>query len=229
MGQSNMSDLKENKKRSIYYLSLYIILFYAAWTFKEGFLGKTLENMTDMNVNMQYLISAGVKLLIWVVPVFIYLKFINRESPLSYLKMNRNVAKGFLWGIVICVAYIGFSLIRDYLMGDKSVNLSLDLDQWLNIVIIAGFAEEIVFRGFFLQKLEEYFDFTWANIITSVLFIFIHFPKWYFTEGKILPQSMLSVFILGIAFGYTYKKTGSIWANMIFHSTNNFIVLAIMQ
>jgi membrane protease YdiL (CAAX protease family) len=229
MEQSNMSGLKENKKRGIYYLALYIIFFFAAWTFKEGFLNKSLESIFSDNVNMQYLVSAGIKLLIWVVPVFVYLKLVNRESPLSYLKMNRNAAKGIFWGIVICVSYIGFSLLRDYIMGDKRVNLDLNLNQWLNIIIMAGFAEEIVFRGFLLQKFEEYFEFFWSNIITSVLFIFIHFPKWYFTEGEILPQSMLSVFILGIAFGYTYKKTGSIWTSMIFHSTNNFIVLAIVQ
>ncbi len=229
MEQNNTSVFEgQNRSRKVF-LVLYIVLFYAAWAFKEAFLTKLITGNGSINPNVLYLIAGGIKILLWVVPVFIFLRYIDRQSPLSYLKLNKKVLKGLFWGLFICSAYIAVSLVRGYVTGGLNVNLSLTLDEWLNTIILAGFTEEIVFRGFILQKIEEFLDFKWANVITSVLFIFIHFPRWYFSEGKILFSSILSVFVLGIAFGYTFRKTGSIWSSMIFHAANNFIVLAILS
>ncbi len=254
MNSSNNSISSGNEKRHLVYLILYIILFYAAWTFREAYLIKVVREDESINFNLSFLISGGIKILVWVVPVLIYLKYVDKTSPLSYLKINRNTGNGLLWGALICVVYIGSSLLKGYFSGKLNVNLNLGFDKWFNTVILAGLTEEIVFRGFLLQKIESVFDFYFdkltgkfkflggavrnnkdltvfwaANILTSVLFVIIHFPRWHFGGDGILFSSMLPVFVLGMAFGYTYKKTGSIWASVIFHSTNNFIVSAILM
>ncbi len=254
MSADNTLTSKVNIKKQILYLVLYIILFYAAWTFKEAWLDKVIRGNESLDINIVYMLGGAIKVLLWVAPVFMYLKYLDKESPLMFLKINRNVTRGLFWGVAICIVYIGSSLIKGHFFGKLSVNLDLGLDRWLNTVILAGLTEEIVFRGFLLQKIETclnscfeiladklkpYGNFNWdnkedvafwtANVLTSILFIFIHFPRWYFEEEGILLSSMISVFILGIAFGYTYKKTGSIWASVIFHSTNNFIVSAIIS
>lgn len=254
MNADNKLILKENNKRHMLYLILYVVLFYAAWTIKEAYVTRAIMENGSIDINLRYVLLGCIKLLLWVVPVFMYIVCLDKEKPAGYLKIDRNVTRGLLWGVAICVVYIGSSMIKGHFSGKLSVNLDMGLDKWLNTVLIAGFAEEIVFRGFLLQKLEaclnscfeiltgkmkplagiikdnkEAVVFWTANVLTSLLFIFIHFPRWHFEGEGILFSSMISVFILGIAFGYTYKKTGSIWASVIFHSTNNFIVSAIIS
>ena len=48
----------------------------------------------------------------------------------------------------------------------------------LVISILVGFFEEIPFRGFILQKLQERFDFWTAVVISSLLFVGAHIPGW---------------------------------------------------
>ena len=89
----------------------------------------------------------------------------------------------------------------------------------LATVIIAPFCEEVLFRGFLQQFLENHWkDITKAILITSMFFAAFHMnPGW-----------IIQIYLLGIILGYLAWKTGSIFPGLILHSLNNGLAL-IMQ
>lgn len=107
------------------------------------------------------------------------------------------------------------------------VEFNFDLYTLLNTILLAGIAEEIVFRGFLLRKIWTNSSFKIALVSTSLLFVFIHYPIW-FVKGRTLSIGFFIgsfyILILGILQGYIFKKTSSLWACIISHSFHNFIM-----
>ncbi|WP_268237917.1 CPBP family intramembrane glutamic endopeptidase [Ornithinibacillus halotolerans] len=85
----------------------------------------------------------------------------------------------------------------------------------------------MVFRGFILRKLMDYYHFWLANTVTALLFVSIHFPIWFYRgmfEFPGIVSPILTTFILGIIFGYIYRKSNSLWSVIIIHSMYNLLV-----
>ena len=79
-------------------------------------------------------------------------------------------------------------------------------------VIVAPFVEEILFRGFLQRQLEEgYRDITKSILMSSALFMMLHFNPWW----------ALQIYMLGIVLGYLAWRTGSIWPAFTVHLINN--------
>ncbi len=79
-------------------------------------------------------------------------------------------------------------------------------------VIVAPFVEEILFRGFLQRQLEEgYRDITKSILMSSALFMLLHFNPWW----------ALQIYMLGMVLGYLAWRTGSIWPAFIVHLINN--------
>ncbi len=67
--------------------------------------------------------------------------------------------KGLFWGIVLSLL-LGLCLILEaYIFNGASFHFSLSFDDYLNTFLMAGIAEEIVFRGLILQELNKRFSF----------------------------------------------------------------------
>ncbi len=79
----------------------------------------------------------------------------------------------------------------------------------------AGICEEIFFRGAILSAYESKLGRKWGAIFSGLLFGIFHFN----------PQNFLGPIILGIMFSYLVQLTGSIFASMIAHMTNNGIAV----
>jgi len=82
----------------------------------------------------------------------------------------------------------------------------------LGVVVIGPLVEELVFRGFFQQQLEQvYRNAIVAVLLSSLLFTFLHFNPWW----------SLQIYILGLVLGYLAWRTGSIWPPIVIHATVN--------
>ncbi|MCG8484662.1 MAG: CPBP family intramembrane metalloprotease [Clostridia bacterium] len=84
------------------------------------------------------------------------------------------------------------------------------------ISLSAGICEEFFFRGVMLWQYRGLGKRN-AIIISSLLFGLFHFNY----------QNLIGPILLGIIFGYLVYKTGSIFAGIIGHMTNNFISLTL--
>jgi membrane protease YdiL (CAAX protease family) len=218
-----MKDKMHNQNYEIIYFMCYIGMLFLAWTLYTFFVSP--------NLNMQHspLYSYDVfKLLIWVLPIFAYLKY-EKVNVLTYLKLKGQTNNAIKWTILVSLIFIVYQLLgRLAISQEIRFNLFFGLDKWIKVVLLAGFTEELLFRGFLLQKIAKYIHFEFANIITAIFFLLIHIPGLFVTHqfptGIVLKISLFSfLFIFSIIEGYILKKSGSLWACIVIHSINNFM------
>jgi|SRR5699024_6419043 len=179
-----------------------------------------------MNPIFAAIVTAIVKITIWIFPVFLLVGTFEGKDPISYLGLKTNLQKGLKWAIWITLAMALYFIISGIAM-DLEFDLNLGWDFWLNTFIFVGLTEETVFRGYILRKLMIGYKFWKANTITSLLFVSIHFPIWVYDglfEFPYIFSAVIQVFIISISFGFIYKKTGSLWSVIIIHSMYDLLV-----
>jgi len=154
----------------------------------------------------------------------------------------KNIGKDFAcavgvllaaWPIVIAVIIITTKIARliygaDYQMqSHEELELIRKFSQpsvrtaiLINGAIVTPLFEEILFRGLFQTVLRSYVIRPWPAIfISSGIFAIAH------ANGTHWP----ALFVLGIAMGYAYEKSGSLLRPMIIHSLfNGITILAVM-
>lgn len=164
------------------------------------------------------------RFLLWVMPVFIYLIFVDKANPFRFLKLNTSLRKGFLWsiGILLLGAMWQFASIR--LGYDKIGQISS-----ISVIglLIISICEEILMRGFILNKLSEITSFPMALLITSVFFVAIHYPGWllinHHSSILIIKYSLSILIVVALPCGYLVRKSNSLFPAIVLHSVNNFI------
>lgn len=216
--------LKMSRKDHIQFVCAFYLIFFAVDAFNV-YLNSTGYFKID-NPTLAAIVGLSNRLIIWTLPVLLLLK-----NPLDYLKLKQNVAKGLLVGLSIGLSLLLLRVLGLYLWkGTIDLDLQLNPHLWLEVILFVGLSEEVVFRGFLLQKIEDISSFWTANIITTLLFILQHIPYWILLhkyELAQLPNLILSVLWLSLLFGFVFKKTKSLWSCIIIHSINNFMVCAV--
>jgi membrane protease YdiL (CAAX protease family) len=90
----------------------------------------------------------------------------------------------------------------------------------------AGTCEELLFRGFLLNKFGEFMSFTQAMLATSLLFVFAHIPGWLIFTGyspKDVLFNGLYVFFISLIFSIFVKVSNSLYPSIVFHSIADII------
>ncbi|MGC8730310.1 MAG: CPBP family intramembrane glutamic endopeptidase [Candidatus Micrarchaeia archaeon] len=77
--------------------------------------------------------------------------------------------------------------------------------------IIAPFTEEILFRGFLVPRL--------GIILSAIIFAVPHFISY------LSISEFVAAFLFGLAAGYAYKKTGSLYVSILAHMLVNFLAI----
>lgn len=86
----------------------------------------------------------------------------------------------------------------------------------LSVALIPAVCEELFFRGFLQNIFSERMSAHAAVWLSAFLFSFIHFQFFGF-----FPR-----LLLGVAFGYLYFSTDSLWMPVLAHFVNNALVVA---
>lgn len=169
------------------------------------------------------------RLLIWLLPLFGFLRLVERVAPLAYLKLTtrlRAPLMGFSLVLLYLLGIYGF----EYLVNGKNIWAAaqrLSLDDWLQGLgwaFLAPVVEEVFYRGFVLQKLTESLPFWAANLLTALLFLLIHLPYWLYTGMAFVPIARLSVpiLLLALMLGYLVRKSDSLYPSILLHLLNNW-------
>lgn len=210
-------------------LFLYLALFFCVWALRA-----TVFFFVDEGIRTDFgkaVYSNAVKLLVWVVPVLLYLKFYEGRGPLRYLKLTtrpkpRGLALAALAAAVFFAAVVIFERLTSgrnlqslYAASPPAVALTL------LSVSASPVLEEIMFRGFVLGELWERVSFLRADLLASALFVLAHWPYWLWANGfgKVMLGTSLSIFVLSVFLGYVLKWTNSLWPCVAVHLFNNFL------
>ncbi|MCG3118748.1 MAG: hypothetical protein ALAOOOJD_01004 [bacterium] len=89
----------------------------------------------------------------------------------------------------------------------------------LATVIIAGFCEEIVFRGFVQIVFEQHHRILTAILLTAAIFTLIHGVPWWF----------LQIFLLGLCLSWMAWRSDSIIPGAIVHGLNNLLAVCLIN
>lgn len=92
---------------------------------------------------------------------------------------------------------------------------------FLTLVVIAPFAEELLYRGYLYGKLRKVAP-IWATVIATAL-AFGAAHLWTGGEGGLQWVVAIDTFALGIILSLLREYTGAIWAGVLVHSIKNGI------
>ena len=225
--ESQLSVESKVKNNDVKAMIGFLLIFYLAWTIKELWL---IDYIYSFGEIISPLLEALVKGFVWIVPTWLYIKYYLHTNPFDYLRVNVNVKRGLFWGVVLSLLVGLYFAFETYIINQQSFQFSLSIDDYLNGFLMAGLAEEIVFRGLILQEINKKMAFWKANIVTALLFLVIHYPIWIYNAGFydfFIAGTHIYVFALGLLFGFVYKKTGSLWSVVLLHALHNFFVTII--
>lgn len=184
------------------------------------------ENIALLN-SINYLYSAVVSLiafLLGAVTLWIILRIGKRRNyqptkwkptfvPMAPFLIIATVALNFAMAeinaMLMALLYPGVNMSIELMTsGDISIlEIALLL---ISTAVIPGIVEEIMFRGIILTNLAPYGR-GMAVVTSALLFGLMHMN----------PAQFFYTTIMGLALGYIYLKTKSIWLCIIIHFTNN--------
>jgi membrane protease YdiL (CAAX protease family) len=174
-------------------------------------------------------IHAAARLLVWLGSAAAYIRIFERLDFLSYLRLRDRAGKGVLWGVVVSILLIGPVIVYRLHFARAPFHLSRDFSTWMNPVLTAPVAEEVVFRGIIFQKLDAAIGTLRAVVLSALLFALIHAPYWYLSgvkAGKALAVSLGGIFVYGVVFAGLLRLTRSLWTPMVYHFLNNLVSLS---
>jgi membrane protease YdiL (CAAX protease family) len=106
-------------------------------------------------------------------------------------------------------------------------NLSVRIEYivaFITLVVMAPLAEELMFRGYFLGRLQEKTGKWAAVLVTAVLFGLMHVIGVSEGGGVVLQWgAAVDTFAMGLIAGGLRVVSGSIWAGVLLHSIKNGI------
>ncbi len=220
------SEFKKNKKLN--FLLIYLLAFFSIWLLW----GLTVENWLSNEISLiRVLTLLWVKFQIWVLPILLYLYYFEKINPFKYLKLNVKPLKYLLFGILLGVLIVIPGFVARFLVDPLNTQfnlslLNLNLDSWINGVLMVGIIEEILFRGFVFQRLLVNLGRNASMLLSSFLFVVVHFGYWYalgLTSFQFITATGYAIF-LGVYFAYIFLKTGSLWTSIGAHSSYNFVL-----
>lgn len=212
----NVTVETQANNKGIKTLIFYLFVFYFVWALKELWV----INYFHLFSEITYALLNGLtKVLVWIVPAWLYVKYFLGTNPMNYFHLNFNVKKGLFWGAILSLLYglLHFS-ISVFLVHQGTFHFILPLDSYIDGFLVVGITEEMVFRGLILKEINKRMSFWKANFITALLFLFIHYPIWIHKGVFFHFGSHIYIFLLGLIFGYIYKKTSSLWSVVLLHS-----------
>ena len=218
------TDERPVKTRLIPFL-VYLVLFFSVWVVWVLAIYPRLVLLGERTL-LYALVNNSLRLVIWVLPVFLYLRYVDHVDPVAYLKLKSN------WKIGIIVG-VAFTLVN-FLLSAAAYGIppfNSDALTWNSIIgtsFLIGFVEEIPFRGFVLQKLNERMSFWAANVISSLLFLLIHFPGW-IALHLYNTQTAAIIFVFGFVMAVLLRYTRSLWGPIVAHSGNDLVSFLILH
>jgi len=123
----------------------------------------------------------------------------------------------FLYVCTLVFPWLNLNQAQETGFGGTFHNYELLL-AFFTLVILAPFAEEVLFRGYLYGKLRQHVPVWGAILLTSALFGIIH-GQW---------NVGIDVFMLSIVMCFLREITGSIWAGMLVHMIKNGIAFYLL-
>ncbi|WP_185153412.1 CPBP family intramembrane glutamic endopeptidase [Fulvivirga lutimaris] len=164
---------------------------------------------------------------------FIFLTFYLNKQGLKWRDLGLKWTNGYktvLWFIIGLMLSVFVIMIANEVssfffekpprtnerFGDLSGNIQLTISWIVTGILIGGFGEELVYRGFLINALERIIDKRYGTVLAIILpASFWALRHYYYAHG----YGSIMVFIVGIYFGVLYVANGrNLFPGIILHS-----------
>ena len=214
--------LTANRRLDIPVLVVYMLLLIASGVLINFAGGPSLRHALP-NPYVLALMDWGWSILIRIVLPVLYIIYLNRANPFDYLKLTKHIRKGLLWALAGGLLFGAGISYRHFALGDP-IHLPTG-SIWYNLILTVGFMEEIPLRGLVFQKLDEYLRFWPATVLSSLVFMVMHFPSW-IAQGQPSTYFLATgfyVLVFACIMCVILKRSGSLWGCILIHSMNDFV------
>ncbi len=207
-------DITINMNKSTKSILIYGVVLYFIWAILE------LIIVPMINMDLFIVKTIVLKNLIWTLPAIYLIKRYNKDMFVQSKEMySFKINWILILGLIIIMLIV--QLLLDYLTNGKiEMNSSFNVIDIIDSGIIAGLAEELVFRGCFLNKMINKKNKWLMILVNAALFLIVHFPIW-IREGvfaqNIMSGGFITIMILSIAFSWVFIKCKSIWGPIVLH------------
>jgi len=204
----------------------YVVAFHLGWIVWPYVIYPKLTAALGQETLAYAVCQLGIRMVYWIAPVWLYLRYVDRVDPLEYLRLKHHIGRGLLVGIALTALNVVGTIARFGLPHPTTERVT-----WNSILgtsLLVGVIEEIPYRGFMLRKMSERFDFWLANLVTSLLFLAIHLPGW-FALHAFNPRAAVTITIFGFVMGLAVKWSDSLWAAVVAHSANDFLSFVVFR
>ena len=204
---------------------VYLILFHGIWTAWVVFGYPRLRTVGERTL-LYSSVNLLVRAVLWVLPVFAYLCYVNGVSAWSYLKLRTNWRRGLVAAIIFSALNFALLLAQHGLPHLRAG--AITWNSVLSTSLLIGFVEEIPYRGFIFQKLNGWFSFPSAALISSALFVAIHLPGWFLLH-LFNVRLAIFIFVFGLLMVLLLRYSRSLWAPIVSHSLNDFFTAVLFS
>lgn len=224
--KKNNQKAVNNSSRKIVRITIFsILLIYVAWI-GAWVIEQTIESHSVLlSTSMsRFFYWSGMKLLLWILPAFFIIR-VSKQKNFKVMDFKR-LPSAIIWGVGSGLILGAITIITKLFTYQPIFSFSLSWSL-LSGVIVSPILEEILFRGAILSVLKQQYSLIIAICITSLLFLGIHLPGWYF-QGCLLEKltnpvsGAFSIFLLGLVFGYVAHKSRTVTGSILAHILNNF-------
>lgn len=209
-------------------LLLLVVLFtFLAWSLRVAFL--SFEGLADLTVGG--LRNEALRAAIFVGPVLLYLRYVERAPVLAFLKIIRPRRNAVRLLPLLGTALVCWALALDRVIGDGRIGGAAAAVVLFTALSPATLVEEIHFRGFLLNKLRQITGLWRANVASSCLFGLIHVPGWIALGRFATPfvaVDLVGLVVVGMLLGWAMMKTGSLWSAYVLHALHNGLVVSVV-
>lgn len=140
--------------------------------------------------------------------------------------------RAIAWTVGAGAAFYAFMAVYSALLGAEGEQDTLDslgVDEGtallvaggLLVIVVAPFAEELLFRGFMYRSLRNRYSVVVSTLIIGVIFGAIHY------DGADTVELLPVLAVLGAVFCILYERTGSLYPAIALHAVNNAIAFAV--
>lgn len=170
------------------------------------------------------------KPLIFVGPVMLLLNFRHSLNVTALGLRFKPVRPILVWGMLLGTGLVIEALVVALYKGNI-LRTQLSVTLLVNNLLISSataFSEEILYRGFLMERFWQLFKNPWsANILSATLFMLAHVGQALFVlhyQNSELFKYLGSMILLGVINGFIYYKTRSVIASGFFHTLWNFAI-----
>lgn len=215
--EKTRADSNRIVKQTYIVFGLIIFVWIIAWLFKIQI--DKVVSKTELG-SFTYWTTA--KLLIWILPSFWLIRLSGRN--LKQVLNFANYKQWLLWGVGIGFGVAFLGIAQNYLNGNSIFPTQFAYGL-VNVLLISPIFEEFLMRGGLMGNLQETHSFLKSNLISSLMFVVLHIPGWFFMGSLISNMTRLdgavSIFLIGLLCGYAVNRSNSVLGGVIVHFLNN--------